>query len=87
MWAGKESVREVSDYAANLPRGGSVGEWFGGSLAVSAEVEAVWELTHVLAQVNSKKKIKPRPMPVGVRDEKRKVSLRDARLRHQRNKK
>lgn len=68
MWAGRESVQEVADYSANLPRGGAVGEWFGGRLAVTGEVESLWELSHILAQVNSQKKLKPRAMPEGVRD-------------------
>ncbi|WP_156316588.1 hypothetical protein [Leucobacter japonicus] len=58
--------------AAHLPRGGAVGEWYGGILAVTAETEAVWENTYVLSQVNSKKKLKPRPMPEGIREQKRK---------------
>ena len=69
MWAGRRSVWAVANAAAHVPRGGAVGEWFGGPMAVTAEVESLWELTHVLAQVNSKKKIKPRPMPDGVRDQ------------------
>lgn len=72
MWAGRESIREVSDMAAHVPRGGAVGEWYGGQLAVTAETEAVWENTYVLSQVNSKKKIQPRQMPEGVREQKRK---------------
>lgn len=72
MYAGREDVLEVADMAANLPRGGAVGEWFGGALAITGEVEALWELSHILAQVNSKKKVKPRAMPDGVREQVRK---------------
>lgn len=68
MRSGRRSVWSVASCVANMPRGGAVGEWFGGRLAVTAETEALWELTHVLAQVNSKKRVKPRPMPEGVRD-------------------
>lgn len=70
--AGYEDVLEVAHYVAHMPPGGALGAWYGGELAVSPETAAVWENTHVLAQVNSKKKIKPRPMPDGVRDVKRK---------------
>lgn len=51
-----------------MPRGGAIGEWFGGHLAITAETEASWEISYLLAAVNSKKKVKPRPMPVGVRE-------------------
>lgn len=52
-----------------MPRGGAVGEWFGGHLAITAETEAAWEISYVLAAVNSKKNsVKPRPMPKGLRD-------------------
>ena len=66
LWEGRRSVRAVANATAHLPRGGAVGEWYGGRLAVSPETEALWENTHVLAQVNSKKKVKPRSMPEGV---------------------
>lgn len=69
---GRRSARAVANATAHLPRGGAVGEWYGGRLAITAETEALWELTHTLAQVNSKKKIKPRPMPEGVSAQKRK---------------
>ena len=67
LWEGRRSVRAVANATAHLPRGGAVGEWYGGRLAITPETEAVWENTHVLAQVNSKKKVKPRSMPDGVR--------------------
>lgn len=67
MRDGRRSVWSVASCAAHVPRGGAVGEWFGGQLAITAETEAAWELTHVLVSVNSKKKVKPRPMPEGVR--------------------
>ncbi len=79
MWAGRISVVEVADCAAHIPRGGAVGEWFGGFYAVTAEVEAVWELSHILAQVNSKKKVKPREMPEGVRDREARAAKAAAR--------
>ena len=72
LYSGRRSVRAVANAAAHFPRGGAVGEWFGGHVAVTAETEAMWELAHILAQVNSKKKIKPRPMPDGVRDAEKK---------------
>lgn len=65
--AGKEDLLEAAHCAAHIPRGGAVGEWYGGQLAITAEVEAAWEIAHVLVSVNSKKKVKPRPMPEGVR--------------------
>lgn len=71
LWTGRRSVRAVANAAAHVPRGGAVGEWFGGHLAVTAEVEASWEISYLLAAVNSKKKVKPRPMPDGVRDTER----------------
>ena len=81
VWAGLESVNDVADYAANLPRGGAVGEWFGGRLAVTSEVESLWELSHIVAQVNSEKKLKSREMPEGLRDgvRKREVALDKAK--------
>lgn len=75
MYAGRESVQEVAAMAAHLPRGGAVGEWFGGELAVTAETAAVWELSHITAQVNSSKKIKPREFPEGVRERDRKAEF------------
>lgn len=69
---GKEDVLEVAAYAANLPRGGAVGEWYGGALAITSETEGLWELAYILAQVNSKKRINPREMPKGVREVERK---------------
>lgn len=68
MYAGNEDVLEVAHMAAHMPSGGAVGEWYGGAIAVSAEVLALWELSHIVAQVNSEKKVKPRAMPEGVRD-------------------
>lgn len=75
MWAGLEDVREVADMAAHLPRGGAVGEWFGGMMAVTAEVEAVWELSYIsaMAATDKPKKVKPRPYPEGVRSQQRKT--------------
>lgn len=61
-----------------------MGEWFGGELAVTAETASLWELSHILAQVNSKKKIKPRPMPDGVRDAERKREQALAKARRYR---
>lgn len=63
----------VANCAAHLPRGGAVGEYYGGQLAVTAEVESLWEVSYILAQVNSKKKLKPREMPAGVREQERKA--------------
>lgn len=85
MWDGSESVSDVADWAAHLPRGGAVGEWYGGALAITAETEAMWELTFTVAQVNSKKKLKPRAMPKGLRDvqasEKRKAAVQSKKAR------
>lgn len=67
VWAGREDVGEVADMIAHVPRGSAIGEWIGGHLAITAEVEAAWETSYILAAVNSKKKTKPRPMPEGVR--------------------
>lgn len=78
-------MRAVANAAAHLPRGGAVGEWYGGVLAVSAETEALWELTYTVAQVNSQKKLKPRPLPKGIRDvqesEKRKSAAQGKKAR------
>lgn len=70
MYAGCEGVLEVAAMVAHMPRGGAIGEWFGGALAITAEVEALWEQAYILTVVNSDKpkKVKPRPMPEGVRD-------------------
>lgn len=69
VWVGKEDVLEVADYAANLPRGGAVGEWYGGGMAITAEVEAMWEANYLLAVAVAEKpkKVKPRKMPEGIR--------------------
>lgn len=69
MLAGETDLLELAHYAAHIPRGGAVGEWYGGALAISAEVEALWENTHMLAVVNSEKpkSVKPRKMPEGVK--------------------
>ena len=86
LWEGRKSVRAVSSAAAHLPGGGAVGAWFGGELAVSDVVAALWENTHVLAQVNSEKKIKPREMPVGLREEERAREIAVAKARRYRAK-
>lgn len=67
--AGETDLFELAHYAAHIPRGGAVGEWYGGELAISAEVEALWENTHVLVAVNSEKpgSVKPRKLPEGVK--------------------
>ncbi|KUF05699.1 hypothetical protein AUL38_16015 [Leucobacter sp. G161] len=84
LYSGRKSVRAVSNAAAHLPRGGAVGEWYGGELAVPDQVAAVWENTHVLAQANSEKKIKPRELPVGVREVERTRELALAKARRYR---
>ena len=84
LYQGRRSVRAVANAAAHLPRGGAVGEWFGGAFAVTAEVEALWENSHILAQVNSKKKLKPRKMPEGERKAQQRSDLAARRLRHAR---
>lgn len=86
LWSGRKSIRAVSSAAAHLPRGGAVGEWLGGEIAISKEVAALWENTHVLAQANSEKKIKPRPMPEGIRDAERKREQALAKARRYRAK-
>ena len=86
MRDGRRSVWSVASCAAHLPRGGAVGEWYGGDLAVTSETAALWELTHVLAQVNSQKKIKPRPMPDGVRDGVRRREIAKTRAQQYREK-
>lgn len=86
MWDGRRTVWSVASCAGNMPRGGAVGEWYGGGLAVTAETEALWEITYVLAQVNSKKKVKPRPMPKGVREAEIRKKQRDEQHRRWRRK-
>lgn len=82
MRAGLEDVLEVADYAAHLPRGSAMGEWVGGVMAVTPDVEALWEISYILAQVNSKKKVKPRTLPEGVRErEQREARKRQHALR------
>lgn len=68
MWAGVESVVEVADLVAHLPRGSAVAEWCGGWGAVTAEEEALRRIEYVLVAVNSKSKPKPPKPPEGVRD-------------------
>ena len=72
MYEGREDVLEVAHYAAHLPSGGAVGEWFGGELALSAEVAAIRALEFTTAQSQSPKKLKKPPLPDGVRDLERK---------------
>lgn len=71
MWAGVESVVEVADLVAHLPRGSAVAEWCGGWGAVTAEEEALRRIEYVLVAVNSKSKPKPPKPPEGVRDTER----------------
>lgn len=56
-----------------MPRGGAVGEWFGGWGAVTAEDEALRRIEYVLVATNAKKKPKPPKPPEGVREQKRKA--------------
>lgn len=86
MRAGMIPVLTVANCAAHLPRGGAVGEWVGGAMAITAETEALWEIAHITAQVNSKKKLKPRPMPEGVREQQRKLERRAEQMRRWRAK-
>lgn len=69
IYDGSEDVIEVSNMVAHMPRGGAIGEWLGGPMAVTAEVEALWENTYILTAVNSEKpkKVKPREFPEGIR--------------------
>lgn len=84
LWEGRRSVRAVSNAAAHLPKGGAVGQWYGGEIAVADVVAALWENTHTIAQVNSEKKIKPRPLPEGLRDAERKREQALAKARRYR---
>ena len=81
LWSGRRSPRTVANAAAHLPRGGAVGEWVGGPMAVTAEVESTWEVSYVLAQANSKKNVKPREFPKGVREVERTRRERSQRAR------
>lgn len=67
MYEGRVSVQDVSDFAAHLPRGCSVYEWYGGWLAVTAAVEASMRVEHLLkaqlVQASGKKKTIPDPEP------------------------
>lgn len=69
MYAGVEDPLEVAHMAAHMPRGGAVGEWYGGQLAITAEVEAIWESNYLLSLPVAKnpKGVKPRPFPDGAR--------------------
>ena len=86
MRDGRRSVWSIASCAAHLPRGGAVGEWYGGELAISTEAAALWEQTHVLVQVNSKKTVKPRALPEGVRDGQRRRDLARTRAQQYRRK-
>lgn len=86
LWEGRRSVRAVSNAAAHLPNGGAVGQWYGGEIAVADVVAALWENTHTVAQVQSEKKIKPRALPVGLREEERIRELAMAKARRYRAK-
>lgn len=81
LYAGTEDVLEIAHMAAHLPSGGAVGEWFGGELALSVEVAAIRSLEFTTAQSQSPKKLKPPPLPEGVREgvRKREKALGKAR--------
>lgn len=84
MYDGRESVREVADMAANLPRGGVVSEWLGGWGAVTAEEEALRRLEHLMnvriMQASGKKRPVPSPKPPeSVRDLERTKKLQAAK--------
>lgn len=51
MYRGRETVREVSVLAANLPRGGAVGQRLGGPAAISDEAEAGWLVEAALYKI------------------------------------
>lgn len=84
---GEEDTLEVAHCAAHLPRGGAVGEWLGGSDAVTAEVEALWavEFAAYAPHLKSNSNAKPREFPPGVRelerreDKKRQTARRNMR--------
>lgn len=71
--AGGESLLEVAELVANVPRGGAIREWEGGLGAVSAEA---WELaqvgyglTRLEYQAAGKKTAPPAPeLPEGARE-------------------
>lgn len=70
MWAGVELVGEVADYAANLPRGGAVGQWLGGDRAITDEVESLWLIERAVYATNAEKpeKVQTREYPIGARE-------------------
>lgn len=87
MRAGVVPIETVANCAAHIPRGGAVGEFYGGWLAVTAEVEAAWENSYILARVNADKpsEIQPRKPPEGVRErEQREAALREKAERFKR---
>lgn len=69
MYAGLEEPVEVAHMAVHMPRGGAVGEWFGGPSAITGEVEALWGVELAVARSSTDKpsKVKPPDYPEGVR--------------------
>ncbi|WP_152424209.1 hypothetical protein [Leucobacter sp. UCD-THU] len=58
---------------AHLPRGSAVWEYYGGQRAITAETESLWLVEHATIAVASAKpdRVKPRPYPLGVREQER----------------
>ena len=51
MYRGRETVREVSVLASNLPRGSAVGTRLGGAAAITEEAEAGWLVEAALYKI------------------------------------
>lgn len=70
---GRVPLVSAANCVAHVPRGGAIGEWIGGALAVTAEVEAVMNLTYVsmMAASDKPKKVKRPEFPAGVREQRR----------------
>ena len=70
MRAGTIPVRLIANCIAHVPRGSAIGEYYGGALAITAETEALWEISYLIAKTNAKKpsSVKPRKMPIGVKE-------------------
>lgn len=71
----------VAHYVAYMPRGGAIGEWLGGTAAISDVVEALRQVewASVAPHLPKGSKVKPREYPEGIR----KQEERDAAKRAQ----
>lgn len=77
MWLGYEDAREIAAYVQHMPRGGALGAWLGGQMAVSDETDMLRLVEHAIwaSQAEHPNKVKLRDYPEGEAERQRKLEI------------